>query len=267
MLTNDGRISVIIPSYNDDRVLEAIKSVRRFDDAGITRIVLIDGGSRAELVKRIAAALGPDDTLVSEADSGIFDALNKGLAASRNEFIGWIGSDDVFTGAVTASEVQGALRDADLFVAQTAHVDGDAVTRMTYSWSSRTRATHRVLNNPHFSTFGRAELLKSESFPLDLRGADIAYFLRIFDKNPRVRTVNKVATFMQVGGYSNRNMGTSLRMHGELLRIHRQYMPAPFAVACVAFKLVFKAATALYFALRAETRADLLRRYARAATG
>jgi glycosyltransferase len=262
MASTDGCISIIVPSYNDARVIDAISSVRRFDDIGIARIVLIDGGSRPDLVERIAAALRPDDILVSEPDRGIFDALNKGLAASPNEFIGWIGSDDVFSGSVSASMVRDGLRDADLFVAHTAHVDGDAVTRLTYSWSSGHRLTHRVLNNPHFSTFGRAALLKSETFPLDLRGADIAYFLRVFDRGPRVRTVARVATFMQIGGYSNRNMGTSLRMHGELMRIHRQYMPAPLAIACVALKLGFKALTSLYYALRAENRAALLARYA-----
>lgn len=253
------RLSIIIPSFNDPRIFQAIESVRAFDNVGEVSIVLIDGGSKPELVAGLAARLGPDDILVSERDKGIFDALNKGLAAAETEYIGWIGSDDVFTGEVKASEVIRHLEACDLFVAHTAHVSGDAVTRITHSWSSRHRLAQLVFNNPHFSTFGRSELLKSESFPLDLRGADIAYFLRIFSHNPVVRTSPKIATFMEVGGYSNSSLKTSLKMHAELFKIHRLYMPAPLVGLALAAKLGFKSASTLYFKLVRANKKSVLR--------
>lgn len=253
------RLGIIIPSFNDPRIFQAIDSVRAFDDVGTVSIVLIDGGSKPEFVAALAERLGPDDILVSERDRGIFDALNKGLEAATTEYIGWLGSDDAFTGEVLASEVIRNLESCDLFVAHTAHVSGDAVTRITHSWSSRYRLAHLVFNNPHFSTFGRSELLKSERFPLDLRGADIAYFLRIFRRNPRVRTSSRIATFMEVGGYSNANYKTSLKMHAELFKIHRLYMPAPLVAVALAAKLGFKLASTLYFRLRRADKASVLR--------
>ncbi|MFC3712438.1 glycosyltransferase [Sphingoaurantiacus capsulatus] len=253
------RLSIIIPSFNDARIFQAIDSVRAFDDSGEVEIVLIDGGSKPELVAQIAERMTEDDVFVSERDKGIFDALNKGLAAARGEFIGWIGSDDAFTGEVKSREVIENLEACDLYVAATAHVSGEAVTRITRSWSSRRRLTHLVINNPHFSTFGRAALLKSERFALDLRGSDIAYFLRIFAQQPRVRTTPKIATFMEVGGYSNLNYKTSLRMHAELFTTHRRYMPAPLAFAALATKLGTKYLASLIFKLRGETRQTILK--------
>lgn len=253
------RLSIIIPSFNDPRIFQAIDSVRAFDDVGEVSIVLIDGGSKPELVAGLTERMGPDDILVSERDKGIFDALNKGLAAARTDYIGWIGSDDVFTGEVKASEVIRNLEHCDLFVAHTAHVSGDAVTRITHSWSSRHRLAQLVFNNPHFSTFGRSELLKSEQFPLDLRGADIAYFLRIFSRSPTVRTSPKIATFMEVGGYSNANYKTSVKMHAELFRIHRLYMPAPLVVMALATKLGFKLVSTVYFKLARANKLSVLR--------
>lgn len=253
------RLSIIIPSFNDPRIFQAIDSVRAFDDVGQVAIVLIDGGSKPDFVARLAERLTPDDILISEPDRGIFDALNKGLAAATTEYIGWLGSDDAFTGEVKAGEVIRNLEHGDLFVAHTAHVRGDAVTRITHSWSSRHRLAHLVFNNPHFSTFGRSSLLKSEQFPLDLRGADIAYFLRIFSRRPVVRTSPKIATFMEVGGYSNANYKTSLKMHAELVRIHKLYMPAPLVGLALAAKLGFKFVSTIYFRLRRADRASVLR--------
>lgn len=76
-------LSIIIPSFNDLRILRAIESVRRFDDVGQASIVVVDGGSKPEVVAKIAEYLTADDILISEPDKGIFDALNKVLQRVR----------------------------------------------------------------------------------------------------------------------------------------------------------------------------------------
>ena len=99
------RLSIILPIYNDARIADAIRSVRRFDNIGTVRLVVIDGGSKKEVKDMISTLLAPGDVFISEPDDGIFDALNKGLGCCGTEFIGWLGSDDVFTGKVLAGDV------------------------------------------------------------------------------------------------------------------------------------------------------------------
>ena len=243
-------LSIIIPSYNDRRIFSAIDSVRAFDDVGQVSIMLVDGGSDPDLVEGIRQRLTESDVLISERDKGIFDALNKGLKAVGTPYIGWIGSDDTFSGNVKASEVLQNLKYCDLFVADTAHVRDGRVTRITHSWPARRRVARLIFNNPHFSTFGRSDLLKQEQFPLHLRGADIEYFLRIFSRKPGVRTSAKIATFMEVGGFSNSDYKTSLRMHAQLYRTHAMHMPGVLVWAALLIKFSYKAASTLYFKLR-----------------
>src|ERR1700722_18695786 len=136
-MTANKRLSIILPSYNDARVERAIRSIRCFDDAQIVRIILIDGGSNRETLELIRRSLTPADVLVSEPDKGIFDALNKGLDLCETQFIGWLGSDDVFTGNLPASEVVRALEQNDILVANVAHFRGDFITRVTHGAPSR----------------------------------------------------------------------------------------------------------------------------------
>ena len=82
-------------------------------------------------------------------------------------------------------------------VANAAFFRNGYVTRKTYSLPARLGLVKLGLHNPHFATFGRASVLKSERFNVGLRGSDIEYFLKIFSKRPRVTTLNEVATLQE----------------------------------------------------------------------
>jgi glycosyltransferase len=247
-MTEPKRISIIVASYGDPRIVGAIRSIRSFDDIGTVKIVLIDGGSSPEIQQLIRASLREEDIFISERDRGIFDALNKGLEACDTEFIGWLGSDDVFTGNIKASTVAAELSSHDLLVANTVLVQDISavprgnVVRMTHALPSRCGGVPLGLHNPHYSTFGSANLLRSERFRLDLKGADIDYFLRIFKKKPRVQTTNIVATVQGAGGFSTHSWSRMLRINTELIGVysrHANWLLGPIAVAIkVSYKLL-----------------------------
>jgi glycosyltransferase involved in cell wall biosynthesis len=235
-MTAAKRLCIILPSYNDARIERAIRSVRCFDDAGIVQLLLIDGGSKPATLDLIRRCLAPGDVLLSEPDKGIFDALNKGLDRADAPYIGWLGSDDLFTGNLRASEVVRCLEQHDLVVANAAHFRGEYVTRVTHAMPARLGMVRFGLNNPHFATFGSAALLKSERFQLGLRGADIEYFIRIFARGPRVAAINVVATLAEEGGYSTGSYRLMLGSHLELIRV---YADATNWL-CAAFSYVLK---------------------------
>ena len=95
----------------------------------------------------------------------------------------------MFTGRVPSSQVLSALATADLFVANVAFFRGQNVTRVTHALPSRLGLMKLGLHNPHYATFGRADLLKSKRFSLVDRAADIEYFINVFQGKPRVSTV------------------------------------------------------------------------------
>jgi glycosyltransferase involved in cell wall biosynthesis len=246
-MTAPKKLSIIIPSFNDPRIVRAIRSIRYFDDSGSVRIVVIDGGSKPALQQTIAGLLKVDDVFVCEPDKGIFDALNKGLERTETEFIGWLGSDDFYSGRVRASDVIAGLASHDLLVTDLAHFRGDRITRLTHARPARARLAKYGLNNPHFATFGRTALLSKYRFALDARSADIEYFLAVFESRPRVATIAKVAVIAEEGGFSTASPRVILATNAELLEVYARRLGHVLAPLCVGLKLGYKAWSAGYY--------------------
>jgi len=234
------QISIIMPSFNDIRIVQAIASVRRFDDIECTKLIVIDGGSRAEVLTALRASLTDRDILVSEPDRGIFDALNKGLDLVDTPLVGWLGADDLFTGQIKASAVVRALATCDLFIASLAMFRDDRVRRVFDSRVVELGLVGLGLHNPHFSTFGRANLLKAHRFPLTHNGSDIEYFIDVFATKPRVTTTDRIAVAMQEGGFSNASVRRIAELNCQLYPVYRVHNGALGAIAAIALKLGWK---------------------------
>jgi len=123
-------VSIITPSFNQARYLEAtIQSVLSQDYPRI-EYMIVDGGSKDEsvdIIKRYAKTLESDSSSysqgmlseyqeqapviqnkinwwVSEKDKGQTDAINKGFARAKGDILAWINSDDTYEpGAVSAA--------------------------------------------------------------------------------------------------------------------------------------------------------------------
>lgn len=89
------KISLVTPNFNSARYLEAtIRSVLSQQYPNLEYII-IDGGSTdgsIEIIRKYASQL---HTWVSEADRGMYDAINKGFARSSGDLMGWISATDL----------------------------------------------------------------------------------------------------------------------------------------------------------------------------
>jgi len=234
-------LTILIPSFRDPRILATIRSVRHFDDVGTVQILIIDGGSPPELVDAMSAALSPSDVLISEPDKGIFDGLNKGLGRIATPYMGWLGSDDLFTGEVMASDVIAALADADMFIHSVAFIDDRHIRRITHSGPAAWGMMRFGLHNPHYGTFGRTSLFQSERFDISDTAADIDYFLKIWRKAPAISRSAKIGTVMGEGGFSNSSIQKILQNNRSVYRAYRRAYGLLIPPVAVGTKLLYKA--------------------------
>lgn len=93
-MTNMIKVSIITVVYNGVKNIEqTIKSVLHQTYSNIEYIV-IDGGSTdgsLDIIKKYSDSIS---YWVSEADKGIYDAMNKGISKATGDLIGIINSDD-----------------------------------------------------------------------------------------------------------------------------------------------------------------------------
>lgn len=97
--------SIIIVVYNGVATLEeTLQSVIR-QDFSSREIVLIDGNSSdgtKDICERYRDRV---DFYLSEPDQGIYDAMNKGIQASKGKYIYFLGSDDTFVNESVLTDV------------------------------------------------------------------------------------------------------------------------------------------------------------------
>ena len=217
-------ITFLIPSFEDQRILECIKSIKKSDIPEFEREILIqDGGSNINLLKKISNILGPRDRLLVERDSGIFDAINKGIDHSEGHYIATLGSDDrvfkIFFEDLKRFHKQGV----DIIVGNLQYTDENWQPKRF--WQGRKVSLKQYLIGRQFAHFGficTKEVYKSVgSFNSQNKvNADYEFFYRLCLKISRFKQVHYDHTVVQMklGGNSSRSLKAVLNANIIILK-------------------------------------------------
>lgn len=106
------RITILTPCLNAERyIAEAVESVRAQHYPNLEHIVL-DGGSSDGTVATLARF--SELRVISEADNGSHDAMNKGIDLATGEIIGFLNTDDLYAEGLLAEVARRFAEDPDL---------------------------------------------------------------------------------------------------------------------------------------------------------
>ena len=207
------RFSIVTPTFNRrDMLVEALDSVSRQDWPEVEHIV-VDGGSTDGTLELVASR--PTLRLIGGPDKGVYDALNKGIAAATGEIVCFLNSDDIFepgalnaaaegfSGGTTCDSVCGEAR----LVAggETIEVyDREEDKRLV---SARTALLGASIVNARF--FRKAALDRVGPFSLDYAiVSDRDFLMRAITRGLRTRPISPLV-------YTYRRHHASLTFSGE----------------------------------------------------
>ena len=220
------KVSIVTPSYNQGRFLEAsIRSVLAQDYPNIEYII-VDGSSTDESLEIIRKYQDHLTWWVSEKDKGHADALNKGFAHATGEILAWLNSDDVYyPGAVSEAveylrehpEVGMVYADANLIDEQ-----GNVVGRFPSKQTGYRQMLRGSVHIPQATTFFRADLYRKIG-PLSLT----LFFGFDYDLWVRLAKVSEVRYLPRLwADFRIHNQGKSVvnddRCYPDMLKVYER---------------------------------------------
>jgi len=224
------KVSIITACYNRAATIaQAIRSVASQRYRDIEHIV-VDGGSTDGTLEAIAAHRSSIARLIPGPDRGIYDALNKGVAACTGDVVAFLHSDDFYADEEVIGTVVGEMRAGALQVlyGDVAYVRPDAPERVVRVFSSRRFRPSRIAWGwvpAHPALFvSRALFERFGPFKTDYQIAgDFEFIARIFTRGtPRHAYLPKVLVRMRIGGISTRGWRSTLLGNREILRACRE---------------------------------------------
>lgn len=188
--------------------------------------VVVDGGSTDGTLEIIRRHRDKIAAWVSERDSGIYEAMNKGLALATGQVFGFLNSDDVFAHDRVLERIAGQFGAAgvDAVYADLVYVDGadrERVVRYYRSGDYRPRAFLRGWMPAHPTFYARRETYeRCGRFNPDYRlQGDFDLLLRMFEVHGiRHRYLPEIWVRMRIGGATNRSIANVLRGNLEAYR-------------------------------------------------
>ena len=227
------KISLITTTFHSGAtVTDTFESVlsQTFKDI---EYIVVDGASTdntIDIIKSYEPAFGGKMRWLSEKDSGVYDAMNKGLALVTGDVVGFLNSDDFFTENDCLQSVVDAFADSDIdaVYGNVHYVNADDLGTMVRFYSSkRFRPSLMRLGfmPAHPSFYCRREIYsKYGVFDTSYKiASDFELLLRfIYVHKIKTKYIAKDFVTMRTGGLST----SGLSSHNQIMKDHRKALKA-----------------------------------------
>lgn len=233
------KISIITATFNSAATIRDTLECIRLQDYSDVEHIIIDGGSTdgtLEIVREFPHV----QKIISEKDEGIYDAMNKGIAASSGNVIGILNSDDIYTDSSVISLIAKTFATAQVMAsyADLQFVQRDNLEKVVRTWKAgnyNRRSFYYGWMPPHPTFFVRKEVYdKAGTFNKSLKSAaDYELMLRVLLKYEiPAHYINKVIIKMRVGGMSTASFRNRIKanMQDRMAWKINNLSPHPFTL-------------------------------------
>jgi glycosyltransferase involved in cell wall biosynthesis len=205
------RVSIITICYNRKSTIEqSIKSVLGQDYPHIEYIV-IDGNSTDGTKEIIQSYSDKIATYISEADKGMYDAINKGLQLATGDIVGLMHSDDEFYDGTVVTKIVTAFKnaaDSDGLYGNGIYVSNDAEERIVRNRIGGPYDFKKIKSGwlpLHPTVYLKKSLIEKHGYyNLDFKiASDTEFLLRyLFKHKINMVYLNEYVVKMRMGGLS-----------------------------------------------------------------
>ena len=220
------KISLISISFNSENTISKTFQSVKNQSFNNYEYLLIDGAS---IDGTLNIAKNQDHILkiISEPDSGIYDAINKGIKNSTGEIIGFLNSDDTFYDENSLKYIADAFdKDTDCVFGDLIYTDiNEKIKRIWRGSAFKKGAFKKGWMPAHPTFYCRRSVyeklgLYDDSFKI---AGDFDLMLRFLEKHDiRSKYIPKTLVNMKVGGASNNGLKSKLDILKEEFRAFDQ---------------------------------------------
>lgn len=229
MRENPSTISLITATFNVATTISStLESVLAQSYAPIEHII-IDGKSTDSTLEIIESyrlryeSKGITLRVVSERDSGLYDAMNKGLSLANGDVVGFLNADDFLASknviALVAWGFAKPTHDIQIIYADVEYVNENLQTIRTLNGKILSKNAFRLGFHPaHPSFYAKKELfLRYGGFKLKYKiASDYELMLRFLQKyHLKSLYIQECFVKMRIGGVSNASLKNILRANKE----------------------------------------------------
>ncbi|OKS89489.1 glycosyltransferase family 2 protein [Mucilaginibacter polytrichastri] len=234
------KLSIITIVYNNVRDIErTLQSIIRQTYSNIEYLV-IDGASNDGTLEILNRYKQHISKLISEPDRGIYDAMNKGLALAKGDYVLFMNSGDEIYAPDTVANIFASAPDADIYYGETEMINdaGESLGRRRHK--APEKFTWHDFKYGMSISHQAIYIKRSLTEPYDGRyalSADIDWILKAARKAKRIVNVQQYVAKYLVGGMSKKKHRQSLVERFNIMKEYYGVIPTLFNHGVIAFKL------------------------------
>lgn len=239
-------ITILIPHFNDTRILGCLDKINKTTFRKFLKIVIQDAGSKPDLIKKIKNKLNDNDELIVKKDKGIFDALNILLDNVKTQYFTWIGCDDIINEDYCYDRINELINKNYKIINSNVvyFINGKASRRVG---AYKLNYCNYLFGKPiyHFATTISIDVIKDLRFNIKRKtAADFEFFSELLRINKLTTKPCKYSTvYIGDGGNSSKNIYARMDGYKDIFKSFLNYKIFIFPIFLIIriyYKLVSK---------------------------
>lgn len=232
------KYSVVMAVYKNDKpewLCEALDSMLRQTCPPDEIIVVVDGSIPRALESTLGSYEGSISSIWLDENRGLWNALNKGIEAARNELIMRMDSDDISTLDRAKRQLREFQNNNDLailsgpvaeFETSPVHVISHREVPLSHEEIVRFAKYRSPFNHPAVM-FKKSAVMGVGGYAPLLRSEDYDLWIRMLMKGYKAKNLSSVVLYYRVG-IDNAVRKSSFVQQKELLMLHGKYFKEGF---------------------------------------